>query len=134
MTPDEHLLAAQRALDAVRPQVGQITRWGRHLAVVLTGGGRLLAVGNGGSAAQAQHLTSELVGRYCDERQPLERDRPPRRDVDADRPRQRLPAVRAVRPPGPRPRPEGRRPRRPVDVRPQRERARGRRERAPASA
>jgi D-sedoheptulose 7-phosphate isomerase len=71
VSPEEHILAAQRALDAVRPQVGQITRWGRHLAVVLTGGGRLLAVGNGGSAAQAQHLTSELVGRYRDERQPL---------------------------------------------------------------
>ena len=30
--------------------------------------GRLLAAGNGGSAALAQHLTSELVGRYRDER------------------------------------------------------------------
>jgi D-sedoheptulose 7-phosphate isomerase len=35
------------------------------------GGGRLLACGNGGSAAQAQHLTSELVGRYRHERQPF---------------------------------------------------------------
>src|SRR3712207_7157524 len=40
-------------------------------ARVLLGGGRLLAVGNGGSAAQAQHLTGELVGRYCAERAPL---------------------------------------------------------------
>ena len=31
-------------------------------------GGRLLALGNGGSACQAQHLTSELVGRYRDDR------------------------------------------------------------------
>ncbi|MDQ4019764.1 MAG: SIS domain-containing protein [Actinomycetota bacterium] len=45
--------------------------WGRRLARVLLGGGRLLAVGNGGSAAQAQHLTGELVGRYCGERAPL---------------------------------------------------------------
>ncbi|MGZ6825438.1 MAG: D-sedoheptulose-7-phosphate isomerase [Mycobacteriales bacterium] len=45
--------------------------WGRHLAAVLLGGGRLLAAGNGGSAAQAQHLTAELVGRYRDERRPL---------------------------------------------------------------
>jgi D-sedoheptulose 7-phosphate isomerase len=28
----------------------------------------LLAAGNGGSAAQAQHLTAELVGRYRDDR------------------------------------------------------------------
>ena len=38
---------------------------------MLGGGGRLLAVGNGGSACQAQHLTSELVGRYRDDRAPF---------------------------------------------------------------
>jgi D-sedoheptulose 7-phosphate isomerase len=31
----------------------------------------VLVAGNGGSAAHAQHLTSELVGRYRDERRPL---------------------------------------------------------------
>ena len=46
-------------------------RWGRHLAQRLPAGGRLLAAGNGGSAAQAQHLTAELVGRYRDDRRPL---------------------------------------------------------------
>ncbi len=34
-------------------------------------GGRLLACGNGGSAAEAQHLTGELVGRFRHERRPL---------------------------------------------------------------
>jgi D-sedoheptulose 7-phosphate isomerase len=38
---------------------------------VLAGGGRLLAAGNGGSASQAAHLTSELVGRYRDDRAPF---------------------------------------------------------------
>ena len=38
---------------------------------MLVRGGRLLAAGNGGSAAQAQHLTSELVGRYRDDRPPF---------------------------------------------------------------
>jgi phosphoheptose isomerase len=33
--------------------------------------GRLLVVGNGGSAAEAQHLTAELVGRFETERRPL---------------------------------------------------------------
>jgi D-sedoheptulose 7-phosphate isomerase len=37
----------------------------------LLGGGRLLVVGNGGSAAQAQHLSSEVVGRYRDDRPPF---------------------------------------------------------------
>lgn len=38
---------------------------------MLCGGGRLLAAGNGGSAAQAQHLTAELVGRYRTDRPPF---------------------------------------------------------------
>jgi D-sedoheptulose 7-phosphate isomerase len=46
-------------------------RWGRRLADILPGGGRLLVAGNGGSAAQAQHLTAELVGRYCLDRDPF---------------------------------------------------------------
>ena len=45
--------------------------WGTRLAAVLEAGGRLLAAGNGGSAAQAQHLTAELVGRYRDDRAPF---------------------------------------------------------------
>ncbi|URN18361.1 MULTISPECIES: D-sedoheptulose-7-phosphate isomerase [Streptomyces] len=51
-----------------RDHLDRIARWGARLAVVLPGGGRLLAAGNGGSAAQAQHLTAELVGRYRRER------------------------------------------------------------------
>ncbi|GAB3886892.1 SIS domain-containing protein [Kibdelosporangium lantanae] len=39
--------------------------------MVFESGGRLLACGNGGSAAEAQHLTGELVGRFRDERPPL---------------------------------------------------------------
>ena len=46
-------------------------RWGAQLAQVLGSGGRLLAAGNGGSAAQAQHLTAELVGRFSAERRAL---------------------------------------------------------------
>lgn len=45
--------------------------WGPLLARRLEHGGRLLAVGNGGSAAEAQHLTAELVGRFETERRPL---------------------------------------------------------------
>ncbi|EFC84535.1 rfaE bifunctional protein [Parafrankia sp. EUN1f] len=45
-----------------------LERWGGRLAGLLPAGGRLLAAGNGGSAAQAQHLTAELVGRFQDER------------------------------------------------------------------
>jgi D-sedoheptulose 7-phosphate isomerase len=68
----EHVRALHDALctlsDAALERVEQ---WGIELAAVLCGGGRLLAAGNGGSAAQAEHLTGELVGRYRCERRPL---------------------------------------------------------------
>jgi rfaE bifunctional protein nucleotidyltransferase chain/domain/rfaE bifunctional protein kinase chain/domain len=55
----------------LRRDAATLDRWGAHLARVLGGGGRLLAAGNGGSAAEAQHLTAELVGRFVAERRPL---------------------------------------------------------------
>jgi D-sedoheptulose 7-phosphate isomerase len=67
-TGQTHLAALAAALSSLEVEVDRIDAWGRHLAGVLMGGGRLLAVGNGGSAALAQHLTSELVGRYRDDR------------------------------------------------------------------
>ncbi len=63
-----HLAALAAPLAGLEADVARIDGWGRHLSAVLSGGGRLLAAGNGGSAAQAQHLTSELVGRYRDDR------------------------------------------------------------------
>ncbi|MEU9790196.1 SIS domain-containing protein [Streptomyces sparsogenes] len=65
----EHCQSLQDALGRLRDHgLGQVAAWGRRLAAVLPVGGRLLAAGNGGSAAQAQHLTAELVGRYQGER------------------------------------------------------------------
>jgi D-sedoheptulose 7-phosphate isomerase len=66
-----HIDELQHALAELDREVGRIARWGQRLAGILIGGGRLLAAGNGGSAAQAQHLTAELVGRYLGERPPL---------------------------------------------------------------
>ncbi|QWC17616.1 D-sedoheptulose-7-phosphate isomerase [Cellulomonas dongxiuzhuiae] len=67
-THDAELGAGLRSL---RGQAGTVERWGATLARRLTEGARLLAAGNGGSAAEAQHLTSELVGRFLHERRPL---------------------------------------------------------------
>jgi D-sedoheptulose 7-phosphate isomerase len=66
-----HLRALYSPLRRLESDLSRIESWGSHLAAVLSGGGRLLACGNGGSAAEAQHLTSELVGRYRDERHPF---------------------------------------------------------------
>jgi D-sedoheptulose 7-phosphate isomerase len=65
---DAHLDRLADAVDLLRVHSGRLVRWGEHLAGVLAGGGRLLTAGNGGSAAQAQHLSAELVGRLCDDR------------------------------------------------------------------
>ena len=67
----EHLDAIREAVERLEDEVDRIQGWGRRLARTLLGGGRLLVAGNGGSAAQAQHLTAELVGRYRDDRTPL---------------------------------------------------------------
>jgi D-sedoheptulose 7-phosphate isomerase len=67
----EHLHELVQALERFGACVDVADGWGVRLAEVLTGGGRLLAAGNGGSAAQAQHLTAELVGRYRHDRPPF---------------------------------------------------------------
>jgi D-sedoheptulose 7-phosphate isomerase len=67
----DHLRELVTAAKAFAPCVDVADAWGARLASVLTSGGRLMAAGNGGSAAQAQHLTAELVGRYRDDRPPF---------------------------------------------------------------
>jgi D-sedoheptulose 7-phosphate isomerase len=60
--------AAMTALEAHTQRLGD---WGRALADIMGSAGRVLVCGNGGSAAQAGHLTAELVGRYRADRRPL---------------------------------------------------------------
>lgn len=55
-------------LGALEPDVA---RAGSLIARSLAAGGKLLVCGNGGSAADAQHLASELTGRFIQERTPL---------------------------------------------------------------
>ena len=71
MTVSRHVRQLQQALMDAQPALDTAGHWGRVLAHLLPRGARLLAAGNGGSAAQAQHLTAELVGRYRDERAPF---------------------------------------------------------------
>jgi D-sedoheptulose 7-phosphate isomerase len=56
--------AAVAAALAERPGVAAVERAARLVADALAGGGQVLFCGNGGSAADAQHLAAELVGRY----------------------------------------------------------------------
>lgn len=68
---EAHLHNVAPALESLRRQAPVLAAWGRELAGRLLAGNRLLAAGNGGSAAEAQHLTAELVGRFDGERAPF---------------------------------------------------------------
>jgi glycosyltransferase involved in cell wall biosynthesis/phosphoheptose isomerase len=70
-TATEHLAALAESLQRLEGEAERLSSWGIRLAGRLLAGGRLLTVGNGGSAAHAQHLSAELVGRYRSEREPL---------------------------------------------------------------
>ncbi|MCW3017326.1 MAG: glycosyl transferase [Solirubrobacterales bacterium] len=64
MRAGAHVGRLRAALDASAEDMARAEGWGHRLAERLSDGRRLLAVGNGGSAAEAQHLTAELVGRF----------------------------------------------------------------------
>ena len=68
---DSHLTGLAAALIPFRASAGVLARWGGQLAWHLGQGGRLLVAGNGGSAAEAQHLAAELVGKLREDRMPL---------------------------------------------------------------
>jgi D-sedoheptulose 7-phosphate isomerase len=48
-----------------------ILRCGKLASNVLENGGKILFCGNGGSAADSQHLAAELTGRFINDRPPL---------------------------------------------------------------
>lgn len=51
--------------------VARIAELARLCAGAIENGGKILLAGNGGSAADAQHLAAEFVGRFNRERRPL---------------------------------------------------------------
>ena len=57
-----------QALTLIRPAIDQA---GRLILDTLKRGGKLLIAGNGGSAAEAAHFATELVGRYAKTRRSL---------------------------------------------------------------
>ena len=65
----EESIAVKRA--AIDQCGANIARAVEVVIETFRGGGRLLAFGNGGSAADAQHLAAELAGRYLRERRAL---------------------------------------------------------------
>ena len=68
---DEGLEAMVRTVQASKALSAQVARLAGRYAEVLRGGGTLYFCGNGGSAADAQHLAAEYVIRYSADRRPL---------------------------------------------------------------
>lgn len=64
---NEHMEIA-KALPGLAPGVSQAVD---IIHSALAGGGQLLIAGNGGSAADAQHIAAELTGRFLLERKPF---------------------------------------------------------------
>ena len=64
----EHIKASQNTLDSIADQIETASK---ICINSLKNGGKILIMGNGGSAADAQHIAAELVGRYKTERKGL---------------------------------------------------------------
>ena len=76
MTPAERARAGLTGLAALAARVSEqhaddIARLAGRYVETLQGGGTLFFVGNGGSAADAQHVATEYVVRYSHNRRPL---------------------------------------------------------------
>ncbi|GAB2590742.1 D-sedoheptulose-7-phosphate isomerase [Microlunatus antarcticus] len=67
----DHLAALAEAAGRAGAYAATVSAWGAELARRYDAGAHLIACGNGGSAAEAQHLTGELVGRFRHDRRPL---------------------------------------------------------------
>ncbi|WP_083403965.1 SIS domain-containing protein [Curtobacterium sp. MCBA15_001] len=64
----DHVAASVPVVASLVDHGEHIAAWADDIAARLVAGRRLLAAGNGGSAAEAQHLTSELTGRFDGDR------------------------------------------------------------------
>jgi D-sedoheptulose 7-phosphate isomerase len=61
---DDHV----NMMDQLKSQFGDIEQAAKLIIDALKGGGKVLLCGNGGSAADAQHIAAEIIGRFEVER------------------------------------------------------------------
>jgi D-sedoheptulose 7-phosphate isomerase len=64
----DHQIRVLQELKLLAPHVAQAAQ---QASQVLLAGGKLMFCGNGGSAADSQHLAAELTGRFIKDRRPL---------------------------------------------------------------
>ena len=61
----------QETMRGVEALAGPVTLAAHRMAATLRDGGKLMFCGNGGSAADSQHLAAEFTGRFVKDRAPL---------------------------------------------------------------
>lgn len=66
-----NLDALRALLEDLRSLDANVHRAGSMASDTLLNGGKILFCGNGGSAADSQHLAAELTGRFVNDRRPL---------------------------------------------------------------
>jgi D-sedoheptulose 7-phosphate isomerase len=71
MSLDASLASTIRTLESLKEIRAEIDRASALIIETLRAGKKLLICGNGGSAAEAQHFSTELVGRYFKNRRSL---------------------------------------------------------------
>jgi D-sedoheptulose 7-phosphate isomerase len=64
---DEHI----KVIEGIRPLMAELAIIARKMSACLATEGKILWMGNGGSAADSQHMAAEFVGRYTRERRGL---------------------------------------------------------------
>lgn len=64
----QHHAVLERCREQLIPTIVDV---GKIVKEAITGGRKVMLCGNGGSAADAQHIAAELIGRYKKERAPL---------------------------------------------------------------
>jgi len=68
----EHALKEhQQAIESVMAQAGSIRAVTERIVQAIESGGKVIWLGNGGSAADAQHMAAELMVRYVKNRRPI---------------------------------------------------------------
>jgi len=68
---DQNILASVSVFHALKSQKDSFELMVRLVSKSLRSGGKLLLCGNGGSAADCQHIAAEFVGRFLADRHPL---------------------------------------------------------------
>lgn len=71
ISPNDYLTTVMRNFDKLRGMSDQISKAADICINSVGTGGKVIFCGNGGSAADSQHLAAELIGRFVIDRNPI---------------------------------------------------------------